>query len=162
MLTVIFDADFLSSFLQIERCELVKEFYQIEQAFVPAAVYRELAQTDLLTSLLAVSWLHVPQVEPLPDETLLQNNTFQTLGAGERACITLARTQTDAIILMSDNKARRFAQSLDITVVNIPAFLLACKMTGLVSTEAMKQTIQDLKVKDFYDFRKDVRDELLR
>ena len=162
MLIIIFDADFLSSFLQIERCDLIREFYQIEQALVPAAVYRELAQTDLLTSLLAISWLHVPLVEPPPDETLSQNVTFQTLGAGERTCITLAHTQTDAVVLMSDNKARRLAQSLGITVVNIPAFLLACKIAGLIDIEMMTQIIQDLKDKDFYEFRKDVHDELLK
>jgi predicted nucleic acid-binding protein len=53
MPTVILDTDFLSSFLKIGRCNLIRSFYQVEQAIIPAAVHRELAQTDLLTSLLA-------------------------------------------------------------------------------------------------------------
>lgn len=162
MLTLIFDADFLGSFLQIECCDLIWKFYQVDQAWVPTAVYRELAQTDLLTLLLAVPWLRVPPIEPPPNEVFLQHNTFQSLGAGERACITLAYAQADTVVLMSDNKARRFAQSLDITAVNIPAFLLACKTVGLVDIKMMTQIIQDLKDKDFYEFKKDVRDELLR
>lgn len=162
MPTLIFDTDFLSSFLQIGHCELIREFYQVDQAWVPAAVYRELAQTDLLTRLLAVPWLSVPPIEPPPNEFLLQNSAFQSLGAGERACITLAYEQTNTVVLMSDNKARLFARSLSIDVINIPTFLLACKIVGLVDIKTMTQIIKDLKDKDFYEFKKDVRNELLK
>jgi len=162
MLTLIFDADFLSSFLQIERCDLIQTFYQVEQAYVPAAVYRELAQTDLLPALQAIPWLRIPPIEFPPDALLLHDTTFQALGAGERACIALARTQTEGVVLMSDNKARRFAQSLGITVINIPAFLLACKMRNLLRPPEMARIIQDLKAKDFYEFQAEVRAELLR
>jgi len=162
MPTLIFDTDFLSSFLQIGHCELIREFYQVDQAWVPAAVYRELAQTDLLTLLLAVPWLRVPPIEPPSNEVLLQDITFQTLGAGERACITLAYAQTDTVVLMSDNKARRFARSLSIDAINIPAFLIACKTAGVVDTKTIAQIIDDLRDKDFYEFKKDIRDELLK
>lgn len=161
MPTVILDTDFLSSFLKIDRCPLIRTFYQIDQAFIPAAVHRELARTDLLTPLLAIRWISVSAQEPSPDETLLQSATFQTLGAGERACISLAGTLPDTVLLMSDNKARQFAQSVGVTVVNIPAFLLACKTAGLVEPEQMLQIIQDLKEKDYYQFKSGVRDLLL-
>ncbi|HUV89411.1 MAG TPA: hypothetical protein VMY80_07140, partial [Anaerolineae bacterium] len=64
-------------------------------------------------------------------------------------------------LLTSDNKARRFAQSLGLTVANIPAFLLAYKMAGLASPDQMKQIIQDLD-KDFYEFKSGIRDALLK
>ena len=54
MPTILLDADFLSSFLKIGRCDLIRSLYQVEQAVIPTAVHRELAQTDLLTHLLAV------------------------------------------------------------------------------------------------------------
>jgi len=101
-------------FFKIERCDLIRTFYQVEQALVPVAVYRELAQTDLLRPLLAIPWIRVAPTEPPPDEGLLQDATFQTLGAGERACIALAHAQAESVVLMSDNKARQFAQSLGI------------------------------------------------
>lgn len=161
MPVLILDTDFLSSFLKIGRCELIRSFYQVKRALIPAAVHRELARTDLLAMLLATDWIHVAPVEPASDETLLQDSVFQALGAGEQACILLARTLADAVLLMNDNKARRFAQSLGLTVANIPAFLLACKMVGLVDSEQMEQIIQDLKDKDYYEFKSDVRDALL-
>ena len=161
MLTIILDTDFLSSFLKIDRCDLIKSFYQVEQAIIPAAVHRELAQTDLLMQLLAIPWIDVSPVEPSPDETLLQDSVFQALGAGERACILLARTLPYTVLLMSDNKARQFARSLGVTVVNIPAFLLACKMAALLSPEQIAQIVEDLKVKDYYEFRAEIHDVLL-
>ncbi len=104
----------------------------------------------------------MPLAEPQPPESLLQDTVFQTLGAGERACIALARTEGESVVLMSDNKARRFAQSLGITVVNILAFLLACKMAGLLTPQVIATIIQELKDKDFYEFRTTVRAELLK
>ncbi|HZY41385.1 MAG TPA: hypothetical protein VFF59_05220, partial [Anaerolineae bacterium] len=63
--------------------------------------------------------------------------------------------------LMSDNQARALARSLSITVVNLPAFLLACKVAGLIDRAGMAQIIQDLKDKDYYEFKTEIRVALL-
>jgi predicted nucleic acid-binding protein len=162
MPTVILDTDFFSSFLKIERCELIRSFYQVKQAMIPTAVYRELAQTDLLTRLLPIRWITVLPVEPSSDESLLQNPTLQVLGAGEQACIFLAHNLPNAVLLMNDNKARQFARSLGINVVNIPAFLMACMMSGLIKPEQMLQIVHDLKNEDFYEFKANIRSLLLQ
>jgi predicted nucleic acid-binding protein len=161
MPTVILDTDFLSSFLKIGRCDLVRLLYQIEQATIPTAVHRELAQTTLLPQLLAIPWITVTTVNLSPDETLVQDSTFQALGSGEQECILLARVLSDVVLLISDNKARQFARSLGIIVANIPAFLLACKMAALVSPEQMTQIIDDLKTLDYYEFQPEIRRVLL-
>ena len=161
MSTVILDTDFLSSFLKIGRCDLIRMLYQIEQATIPTAVHRELAQTALLPQLLAISWITFTTVDSSLDETLVEDSDFQALGSGEQECILLARVLPDVVLLMSDNKARQFARSQGITVANIPAFLLACKMAALVSPEQMVQIIDDLKTLDYYEFRPDVRRTLL-
>ena len=161
MPTIILDTDFLSSFLKIRRCDLILSLYHVEQAVIPTAVHRELAQTDLLPQLLAIPWINVSTVGRSPDETLLQDSTFQTLGAGEQECVLLAQAMPEVMLLMNDNKARQFARSVGVTVVNIPAFLLACKMAGLLSPEQMEQIIGDLKAKDYYEFRPEIRRALL-
>ncbi len=43
----------------------------------------------------------------------------------------------------------------------IPASFLACKMAALVEPKQMARIIEDLKVKDFYEFRAEVRELLL-
>jgi predicted nucleic acid-binding protein len=161
MPTVILDTDFLSSFLKIGRCDLIRLLYQTDQAVIPTAVHRELAQTDLLPQLLAIPWIVVSTVDQSLDESLLQDSTFQALGSGEQECVLLARIVPDAVLLMSDNKARQFARSLGTTVVNIPAFLLACRMAALLGPEQMAQIIDDLKAQDFYEFRPEIRRVLL-
>lgn len=162
MATVILDTDFLSSFLKIGCCDLIRQFYQTDQVTIPLAVYRELAQTELLAQLLEIRWIVVDSVAPLFDDVLLQDAMFQALGSGEQSCIHLARTLDQAVLLMNDNKAGRCARSLALAVTNIPAFLLACRRAGLVSRQEMEQIIRDLKEQDFYEFKAQVRDELLK
>jgi predicted nucleic acid-binding protein len=161
MPTVILDTDFLSSFLKIGRCDLIRRLYQVEQATIPTAVHRELAQTALLPQLLAIPWITVAAVNSSLDETLAQDSIFQALGSGEQECILLARVLPDVILLMNDNKARQFARSQGVAVANIPAFLLACKMAALVSSEQMTQIVDDLKTQDYYEFRPEIRGALL-
>jgi predicted nucleic acid-binding protein len=161
MPTILLDTDFLSSFLKIDRCDLIRSLYQVEEAFIPAAVHRELAPTDLLTQLLSIPWIRVWLEESIPAEASPPEPGFGALGPGEQACILLACSIPDAILLMSDNTARRFAQAQGVEVANIPVFLLACKMVGLVDSEEMAQIIEDLKIKDFFEFRGEVRNQLL-
>lgn len=111
MPTAILDSDFLSSFLKIGRCELVRLFYQVDRAIIPATVHREIAQTDLLAALLETRWIQsLP--EPARDYVIASDPAFQALGSGEQGCIALAQAVDDTVLLMSDNMARRFAQSL--------------------------------------------------
>lgn len=133
----------------------------MERAIIPTAVHREIAQTDLLAQLLAIQWIKTLQIEPSLDGVTMNNPAFQALGSGEQACIALAQGMDDTVLLMSDNIARSFAQSLGIIVVNVPAFLLACKISGLIDIEEMAQIVDDLKSKDYYEFKNKVRQLLL-
>ena len=161
MTTVILDTDFLSSFLKIERCDLIRAFYANAHLVIPLAVHRELAPTDLLKPLLAIDWITVEPLEPPVPTALRQNAVFQNLGAGEQAGLLLAQHDPDSVLLISDNLARQFARTLGLTTVNIPAFLWACRLAGLIQPDQMAQIILDLKSKDFYDFKAAIRAALL-
>jgi len=110
MPTVILDTDFLSSFLKIERLGLIKAFFQVESLYVPSAVYREIAQTDLLPHLLAIEWIVVKQANKVAYEALYHDEAFAALGEGEQESMLLALDSTDAVLMMSDNQARRVAR----------------------------------------------------
>ena len=109
---IISDTDFLSSFLKIERLELVKDL-------------------------------------------------FKNLGSGEKECLVLCKQFRDSMLLISDNKAREIANKNNIAVLNIPAFLLACKDAGLLDREDLATIIRDLKDKDYYEFSEGERDKLV-
>ena len=161
MPVVILDADFLSSFLKIGRLELVREFYGGQILCIPPAVYREIAQTELLTQLVAVTWIQIATPDAMILSSLTHDDELSGLGAGERESIALALAQPDAVLMMSDNKARRVARRLGVAAVNIPAFLLACKMAGRVDRETLEAIIQGLRDKDYYEFRRDILTALL-
>jgi predicted nucleic acid-binding protein len=103
-LRVVFDTDFLSAFLKIDRPDIVRRYFDIETALVPPAVYREIAATDLLEKLVAVPWLQV-QGPDTPVPALSGDRDFPNLGQGEREAIALAAERSGSMLLMNDNKA---------------------------------------------------------
>jgi len=158
---VISDTDFLSSFLKIGRLELLRAFYRVEIVWIPPRVYREMAQTELLTRLVETSWVRiaVPPVGIL--DTLLTDQEFRSLGAGEQESIVLTSSSADSVLMISDNKARRVATRLGVVAIHIPAFLLACKNAGLLDREELIVIVRELREKDYYEFRQDVLSALL-
>jgi predicted nucleic acid-binding protein len=158
---VVLDADFLSAFLKIERLSIIRELFRLDRAFTPPAVYREISVTDLLPRLTAIPWVEVraPDAEKMRD--LGRDETFAKLGSGEREAIALCMELGDVALLMNDNRARQVAGRLGIRVFSVPVFLLAYKDSGLASREQIADLVTALEERDFYGFRKDVRDLLL-
>lgn len=155
------DSDFLSAFLKIERMPLIRSLYQVETVCVPPAVYREIAVTDLLRRLTALSWIKVVAPSTSQPRMLATDPAFRRIGRGEQEAIALALQMKPSVLLGNDNVARRLAMRLGVDVVNIPAFLLACKQAGLLDREGLSGLIDDLREKDFYGFRQDDLDLLL-
>ena len=152
---IILDSDFLSAFLKIEQMPLIRSLYQVETVSIPPAVYREIALTDLLPRLTAFSWIKIAAPSASQLATFATDASFRRLGTGEQEAIALAIELRPAVLLGNDNQARRFATKLGVDVVNIPAFLLACKQVGLLDRETLSALIDDLRAKDFYGFRRD-------
>lgn len=161
MPAVILDTDFLSSFLKIGRLDLVRVFYGVDVIWITPAVHREIAQTELLTLFVSIPWLQVMRPDRTLSDELLGDEEFQGLGTGEQESIVLALSRPDAVLMVSDNKARRMAMQLGVVAINIPAFLLACRMAGLVEQGELAGIVQELRDKDFYEFRRDVLEILL-
>jgi predicted nucleic acid-binding protein len=153
---VILDTDFLSAFLKVQRLPLIRTFFGVETVAIPPAVYREIAVTDLLPDLLDLSWIEVQNPRESQIRALIKDEELSQLGRGEQEAIALAQEHRGSVLLMNDNRARRLAARQGVHVVNIPAFLLACKMAHLLDREATAHLIADLKNKDRYGFRGDV------
>ena len=159
--SVVLDADFLSAFLKIDRLPIVKSFYQVEGLFVPPAVYREVSVTNLLPRLTSIPWISVQPPDATQAQPLWQDGDFARLGPGEQEAIALALGLGEAVLLMNDNEARRVAARLGVKVLNIPTFLMACKVSGLASRTEILDLVTALEKRDRYGFRKDVRELLL-
>lgn len=158
---VVLDADFLSAFLKIERLFIIRELFGLDRAFTPPAVYREISVTDLLPRLTAIPWIEVREPDAEKMKALGRDEAFARLGSGEREAIVLCMELEDAVLLMNDNRARQVAVRLGIRVFSVPTFLLAYKDSGLADKEQIADLVTALEERDFYGFRKDVRDLLL-
>ncbi len=117
--------------------------------------------TDLLPGLIATPWIEVREPDAEKIKELGEDEVFARLGSGEQEAIALCIELGDAVLLMNDNRARQVAVRLGIQVFNVPTFLLAYKDSGLADRAQIADLVTALKERDFYGFRKDVRDLLL-
>jgi predicted nucleic acid-binding protein len=159
-LTVILDTDFLSAFLKIEQLHLIKDFYGVEVLKVPVAVYREVSLTSLLAQMATLPWVKVEKLKS-DDVVADLSSDFMGLGRVEQEAIRLSLNMPGSLLLMNDRKARRVADRLGIGTVDIPAFLLSCKISGFLSLTEIRAVVDALREKDRYGFRQEVLDRLL-
>ena len=160
-LTIICDTDFLSSFLKIERLELVKDLFKEDNLYIPVAVHAEIAKTNLITDLLDKEWVKVKKVSDEELKEMEKDKEFTNLDSGEKECLALCKRFEKSVLLISDNKARRIANKNDIFTLNISAFLLACKDMEILSREDILTIIHNLKEKDYYEFSEEERARLI-
>jgi predicted nucleic acid-binding protein len=154
------DTDFLSSFLKIGQLEVVRDFYRTEHLFIASGVYQELSRTDLVTKVDDRAWIIVRLVSEAELAGFREEGAFARLGRGEQETIALAGGLR-ATVLMSDQRALRFARERGIEVIDIPGLLLACKESAFLSSGQIAGIIQALKDEDRYEFRSEVREILL-
>lgn len=159
-LTIILDTDFLSAFLKIEQLHLIKDFYSVEVLKVPVAVYREVSLTSLLEQMAALPWIKIDRLES-GDVLADLSSDFTGLGKGEQEAMQLSLNIPGSLLLMNDRKARRVADQLGIETVDIPAFLLSCKISEFLSLTEIRAVVDALRKKDRYGFRKEILDRLL-
>jgi predicted nucleic acid-binding protein len=158
---IISDTDFLSSLLKISRLEIVRDLFNEENVHIPVAVLSEVAKTELITDLLSKDWIRVRKVKEGDLRKMERDKEFANLGSGEKECIVLCKQVRGSILLISDNKAGEIANKNDIMVLNIPAFLLACKQMRILNKDDIVAIIRDLKEKDYYEFSEEERNRLI-
>ncbi|OGY44151.1 MAG: hypothetical protein A2729_02510 [Candidatus Buchananbacteria bacterium RIFCSPHIGHO2_01_FULL_39_14] len=153
---IIADTDFLSAFLKIDKLELVFTALETKEIVITQAVLDEIKQAPVQEKLMQV--IHSKDQKVIIREV---NEIFsQNFGKGELESITLAK-ETNALLLMNDQKAAKFAESEGITTMDIPIFLLHCKTNKLISSKESKEIIELLKEKDYYEFNEEIKKILL-
>ena len=150
---IILDTDFLSSFLKIDKLDLVKDFFGEEFLYIPPSVLKEISQTELIQKLIEKRYIQARSAKRL------NIKGGRVLGSGEVECISLA-SKTD-LVLMDDKKAGKIAIENGVKVVNIPGLLLAMKKSNYISQSQLNRIIDDLKEKDYYSFTKEDEEKLM-
>ena len=116
------------------------------QVYVPEAVVAELEEgrrrNVLLPTLEDLSWLIV---RPVRDQTLLPLVTH--LGDGEKEVLALGLETQDALLLLDDRDARRYAQTLELEISGTLGLLLRAKERGIL--DAVRPVLNRLQALQF-------------
>ena len=116
------------------------------QVYVPEAVVAELEEgrrrNVLLPTLEDLSWLIV---RPVRDQTLLPLVTH--LGDGEKEVLALGLETQDALLLLDDRDARRYAQTLELEISGTLGLLLRAKERGIL--DAVRPVLDRLQALQF-------------
>ena len=168
---IVLDTDFFSSFFKIGRLKLILDVSGEEKLVIPKTVYDELKWTGFFDEILCgisfseddlgnERYILVKNVDLSICADFIDPKEITRLGKGELGCMVLAE-EHGAEILISDKRARQVARNKRLKAISIPTFLLRYKRKGKISIEEIKGIIKDLREKDFYEFSKEVEDELL-
>ena len=116
------------------------------QVYVPEAVVAELREGQrrnvLLPTLEELSWL---TVQPVRDRTLLPLVTH--LGDGEKEVLALGLETEDALLILDDRDARRYARALELEITGTLGLLLRAKERGIL--DAVRPVLDRLQVLGF-------------
>lgn len=116
------------------------------QVYVPEAVVTELREGQrrnvLLPTLEELSWL---TVRPVRDRTLLPLVT--NLGNGEKEVLALGLETQDALLLLDDRDARRYARALELEITGTLGLLLRAKERGIL--DAVRPVLDRLQALGF-------------
>ncbi len=118
----------------------------VGQVYVPEAVAAELREgrrrNVRLPALEELSWLIV---RPVRDPTLLPLVTH--LGDGEKEVLALGLETQDALLLLDDRDARRYARALELEVSGTLGLLLRAKERGVL--DAIRPVLDRLQALRF-------------
>lgn len=154
---IIADTDFLSAFLKINKLDVIFKALETNELVIPKTVLQELKNAPFYDKFL--QFLSAEKNRIVIKE-LEKKDSSEEFGKGELECISLAE-KTNALLLMDDRAAGKFAKSKGITVMEIPTFLLHCKISNNLSKEEIMKVIKELKEKDYYEFNKEIEEILL-
>jgi len=155
---IISDTDFLSAFIKINKVDLLFKTLDINEIIIPTAVFQEIEKSHFYNKFLQLLESKENRIVIKKVEDTTPSKDF---GDGELECIVLAE-KTNSLLLMEDKAAGRLAENKGIVVMDIFTFLLYCKLNKLLSLEEIKQIINDLKEKDYYEFSEEIKNELLK
>ena len=148
---VILDADIVSAFAKIECLELLLDLLSKHPVFITPRIFEELSvplDYGYIFPLDIFSRLDV--LYPTEDENGAYQEmlvTNRSLGRGELEAISICKSRS-CVFSSMDRAALRFAESVDVEILELHSILLALWKSGRKSKDEVKAIIRELEDKD--------------
>jgi len=171
------DTSIFSSFAKIDYLDLIQEIYPDENVIICSAIMKELIVSkekgyefvDRIIDHIAYKkdemtkhkWLlfQYPDVQVTEEiDNIYKKNPFLHFGEIEAIAFTKIH---NSVLLIDDRRAWIVARDLNIDAFNLPTMIQFSKDLGIISNEEVRKIIHLLEIRDHYQFKYDVKQNLL-
>lgn len=93
------------------------------------------------------------------EETTLRDALPDTLGAGERESLTVAK-EREGVVISNESRVAHYCRQLNVPCIRLPDILRALWTEGVVSRQDVQTMIENLQVKDRMQLKQEILDAI--
>ncbi len=102
---------------------------------------------------------HIQVITLTPIETTFRDSLPDTLGAGERESIAVAR-EREGTVISNESRVAHYCYQLSVPCIRLPGILRALWVEGIVSRQEVQMMIENLQSEDRMQFKQETLDAI--
>jgi predicted nucleic acid-binding protein len=162
---ILVDTDVLCALAKIDRLPVLFALFQRPSFSITPGVLAELTHSLAMGRPYAEGVFvfigdgRLQVVSLTPEEIILRDTLSDTLGAGERESIAVAKAR-DGMVISNESRVAHYCNQLEIPCVRLPDILRALWVESIASKQEVQTIIGDLQVKDRMQFKQETLDAI--
>lgn len=162
---ILIDTDIISALAKIDSLQLLLELLKRDSFSITPGVLAELTHSLAMgrqyaeTVFRFIADGHIQVISLTPSEATLRDSLPDTLGAGERESIAVAR-ERDGTMISNESRVTHYCSQLSIPCVRLPDILRALWVEGVVAKRKVQTMIGELQLQDRMQFKQETLDAI--
>jgi predicted nucleic acid-binding protein len=162
---ILVDTDVLSALAKVDRLPLLLVLFQRPRFTITPGVLAELTRSLAMGRQYAegvfvlIGDSRIQVVSLTPEEITFRDTLPDTLGAGERESIAVAK-EREGTVISNESRVAHYCSQLEIPCIRLPDILRALWVESVVSKQEVQIMIGDLQVKDRMQFKQESLDAI--
>lgn len=150
-MTIVFDTNVLSTFIKINRLDLLKIVFGKQEFLIPQSVYTELSASkeygSIFIGTVSKSGLFGKiSLSKEENELVIKLREYKILGEGEIEALAVSKIR-GVVLVTNDIKAKSVAESFGVKVVDLLDILRFCLKSRFTKYD-IEKIIEEIETKD--------------
>lgn len=162
---ILVDTDVISALAKVDGLSLLFPLFKRSALSITPGVLAELSHSLAMGRLYAETvfdYIGAGRLQVLTltsEETMSRDALPDTLGAGERESVAVAKERA-GVVISNESRVAHYCRQLNIPCIRLPDILRALWTEGVVSRQDVQTMIEDLQVKDGMQFKQETLDAI--